>query len=36
MRSKEPMDWSAVVTALAVLGIMTFLFLHWACVPHGC
>jgi len=28
MRSKEPIDWSAVVTALAVLGIMAFLFLH--------
>ena len=24
----EHMDWSAVVTALAVLGVITFLFLH--------
>jgi hypothetical protein len=28
MMSNEPIDWSAVVTALAVLGVMTFLFLH--------
>jgi len=25
---KDHVDWSVVVTALAVLGILTFLFLH--------
>jgi len=28
MMSNEPMDWSTVLTALAVLGVITFLFLH--------